>query len=156
MQLSADLEAVCPLKDSKGMLHICDYNGGILISKDDSLKITVPRGAIRRGDLVLFATATDLFGSFVLPSKRKADLASPYYWIRVTKSYRFQKPVQVQFEHFAVVTACDPSHYQLLCCEDDDEDHIMQPAVEHNLDFTVRGDISLCIFQTHVRKMRFI
>ena len=149
MQLSADLEAVCPLKDSKVMLHMCDYNGGIFISKDSSLKITVPRGAIRRGDLVLFATATDLFGSFVLPSKCEADLASPYYWIRVTESYRFQKPVQVQFEHFAVVTACDPSHYQLLCCEDDDEDHIMQPAVEHDLDFTVRGDISLCIFQTH-------
>ena len=59
MQLSADLEAVCPLKDSKVMLHTCDYNGGILISKDGSLKITVPRGAIRRGDLVLFSTATD-------------------------------------------------------------------------------------------------
>ena len=148
MQLSADLEAVCPLKDSKVMLHTCDYNGGIFISKDGSLKITVPRGAIRRGNLVLFATATDLFGSFVLPSKCEADLASPYYWIRVTGSYRFQKPIQVEFQHFAVVTACDPSHYQLLCCEDDDEDHIMRPAVEHDLDFTVRGDISLCIFQT--------
>ena len=65
MQLSADLEAVCPLKDSKVMLHTCDYNGGILISKDGSLKITVPRGAIRRGDLVLFATATDLYNYLV-------------------------------------------------------------------------------------------
>ena len=146
MQLSADLEAVCSLKDSKVMLHMCDYNGGIFISKDGSLKITVPRGAIRRGDLVLFATATDLFGSFVLPSKCEADLANPYYWIRVTESYCFQKPIQVEFQHFAVVTACDPSHYQFLCCED--EDRFMQPAVEHDLDFTERGDISLCIFQT--------
>ena len=84
----------------------------------------------------------------MLPSKCEADLASPYYWIRVTESYHFQKPIQVEFQHFAVVTACDPSHYQLFSCEDDDEDRIMRPAVEHDLDFTVRGDISLCIFQT--------
>ena len=145
MQLSADLEAVCPLKDSEVMLHTCDYNGGVLLSKDGSMKITVPKGAIRRGDLVLFATATDLFSSFILPSKCEVDLASPYYWIRVTGSYHFHKPVQVEFEHYG---ACDPSHYQLLCCEDDDESYTMQHEVDRDLQFTVRGDISLCIFET--------
>ena len=53
--------------------------------------------------------------------------------------------MQVQFEHFG---ACDPSHYQLLCCEDDDESHTMQREVDHDLQFTERGDISLCIFET--------
>ena len=108
MQLPADLEAVCPLKNSEVMLHTCDYNGGILMSKDGSIKITVPKGAIRRGDLVMFATATDLFASFILPSKCHTYLASPYYWIGVTGLYHFQIPLEVVFQHFG---ACDPSHY---------------------------------------------
>ena len=84
IQLSADLKAINPLKDSEVMFHICDYNGGILMSKDSSIKITVPKGAIRIGDLVLFATATNLFASFILPTKCKTNLASPYYWIGVS------------------------------------------------------------------------
>ena len=57
-------------------------------------------------------------------------------------------PVQVEFEHFAVVTACDPPHYQLLCCEDDDEFYTMRPAVGCKLRFTVRDDISWCAFNS--------
>ena len=143
MQVSADLEAVCPLKDSEVMLHTCDYNGGILMSKDGSIKITVPKGAIRRGDLVMFATATDLFASFILPSKCYTSLASPYYWIGVTGLYHFQVPVEVVFQHFG---ACDPSHYQLLCCEDDDESYTMQP-VDYELSFKLQGGTLWCTFQ---------
>ena len=91
--------------------------------------------------------ASDLYSPFVLPSKHQSDVVSPYYWIGVSGSYRFLKPVQVEFEHFAVVTTCDPSHYQLLCCEDDDESYTMRP-VDYELNFTVRGDISLCTFYT--------
>ena len=95
-------------------------------------------------DLVTFHIATGLFGPFVLPSKCQA---SPYYWIgvNVSGSYHFQKPVQVEFEHFG---ACDPSHYQLLCCEDDDESYTMQP-VDYELSFSVRGNISWCTFHTN-------
>ena len=145
MQLSADLEAVCPLKGSEVMLHTCDYNGGILMSKDSSIKITVPKGAIRRGDLVMFATATDLFASFILPSNSKCHtyLASPYYWIGVTGLYHFQIPVEVEFQHFG---ACDPSHYQLLCCEDDDESYAMRP-VDYELSFKIQGGTFWCTFQ---------
>ena len=60
----------------------------------------------------------------------------------------FKKPVQVEFEHFAAVTACDPSHYQLLCCEDDDESYTMQP-VDNDLSFRVQNNIALCTFQTY-------
>ena len=47
---------------------------------------------------------------------------------------------------FAVVTACDPSHYQLLTCEDD-ESYTMRP-VDCYLSFKIQGGISWCIFYT--------
>ena len=57
------------------------------------------------------------------------------------------KPVQVEFEHFAVVTACDPSYYQLLTCEDNDKCYTMQP-VNYDLGFKEQDGISWCTFQT--------
>ena len=121
------------------------YKGGELYSKDHDLKLTIPEGAVKIGDSVKLSVAVSLY-----PPKHQADMhvVSPYYRIRATESYQFQKPVQVEFEHFAVVTAaCDPSHYQLLCCEDDDESYTMRPA-DYELSFTVRDDISWCAFET--------
>ena len=137
----------CPLANVTIISTACDHNGGILTTKD-GIKLTIPKDAIKDGDLINICTAADLYGPFVLPnSKRPTGLVSPYYWIGIAKSYHFQKPVKVELEHFAVVTACDPSHYQLLTCEDDDESYSMQP-VDYELDFQVQGDISLCTFHT--------
>ena len=143
IQLSAHLKAMNPLKDSEVTFHICDYNGGMLMSKDSSIKITVPKGAIKLGDLVVFAIATNLFASFILPTKCKTNLASPYYWIGVSRSYHFQKPIQVELEHYG---GCNPSHYQLLCCEDDDESYTMRP-VDYELGFKLQGGTLWCTFQ---------
>ena len=145
-EITADLQTKCPL--SRAISGSCDHNGGILISEHGDLKLTIPEGAIKDGDVVTFSIASDLYGPFVLPSKRQADLVSPYYWIGVGGSYHFHKPVQVEFEHFAVVTApCDASHYQLLTCEDDNKSYTMRP-VDYELIFTVQGNISLCTFET--------
>ena len=144
-EITADLESKCPL--SHAVSGSCDHNGGVITSEHGDLKLTIPKGAIKEGDVVTFSIASDLYGPFVLPSKCQADLVSPYYWIGVSGSYHFDKLVQVEFEHYAVVTACDPSHYQLLSCEDDDKSYIMQP-VDCDLNFTVQGDISLCTFET--------
>ena len=133
-----------PLPNSTIVCGSCDHNGGV-ISSEDGIKITVPEGAIKSGDLVTFHIAAGLFGPFVLLSKCQANLASPYYWIGVSGSYHFHKPVQVEFEHFG---ACDPSHYQLLCCEDDDESCTLRP-VDYELNFEERDGLSLCTFYTH-------
>ena len=130
-----------PLPNSTIVFGSCDHNGGV-ISSEDGIKLTVPEGAIKDGELVTFHIATSLYGPFVLPSKCQTNLASPYYWIGVSGSYHFHKPVQVEFEHFG---ACDPSHYQLLCCEDDNESCTMQP-VDYELSFEERDDVSLCTF----------
>ena len=123
----------------------CDHNGGILTSKEGSLKLTIPEGAIKQGEWIDLYIATDLYGPFKLPSGCQATLASPYYCIEVTGSYQFHKPVLVEFEHFAVVTACDPSHYQLFCCEDDDKSFIMQPV---DCSLMLDGS-SWCTFNTY-------
>ena len=141
------LAETSPLPNSTIVSGSCDHNGGV-ISSEDGIKITVPQGAIKHGNLITFHITTGLYGPFVLPSKCQTNLASPYYWIGVSGSYRFQKPVQVEFEHFAVVSACDPSHYQLLCCEDDDESYTMRP-VDCELSFEERERMSLCTFSTH-------
>ena len=138
----------CPLSHTSTTSLLCDHNGGVLISKDGDLKVTIPEGAIKDDDLVTLSTASHLYGPFLLPPKYQAGVVSPYYWIGVSESYHFQKPVQVEFQHFAVVTACDPSHYQLWCCEDDDESYTMRQADGCSLEFTVQDDISWCTFYT--------
>ena len=132
-----------PLPNGTIVSGAYDCNGGVIRNKD-GIQLVIPEGAIKAGDVVMFHTVVDRLGPFVLPSNCQDDFASPYYWIGVSGSYHFQEPVQVEFEHYG---ACDPSHYQLLSCEDDDESHTMRP-INYHLDFKVRNDnIQLCSFQ---------
>ena len=84
-EITADLESKCPL--SHAVSGSCDHNGGVITSEHSDLKLTIPEGAIKEGDVVTFSIASDLYGPFVLPSKCQADLVSPYYWIGVSVSY---------------------------------------------------------------------
>ena len=143
IHMTIDLKTKGPLSYSES--GSCDHNGGILTSKYGDLIVTIPKGAIKDGDSVTLSLASDLYGPFVLPSKCQADVVSPYYWIGVTPSYCFQKSVQVKFEHFG---ACNPSHYQLLSCEDDDKSYTMQP-VDYELSFQMHDDISWCSFESY-------
>ena len=143
LPVSEKLEIKSPFI-SNIMWGSCDHDGGVLISTD-GIKLTIPKGAIKNGDFVKFYLATDLYGPFKLSSHDQNNLASPYYWIGINKSYSFQKPIQVEFEHFR---ACDLSHYQLLSCEDDDESYTMQP-VNYDFTFKVQDELSLCTFQTY-------
>ena len=129
-------------------VSICDHNGGVVTSEDGAIKLSIPYGAIMDGHLVMFYFVTCLYAPFILRSCRQHDLASPYYWIGVSESYHFHKLIQVDIEHFAALTvACNPSHFQLLSCEDDDESFIMRPA-DYALSFSVQDGISWCTFHT--------
>ena len=142
-EMSASLGIECPLSNENILSSVCDHNGGVITIKD-GLKISIPRGAISVGDIITFYVAVSLYSSFMLPLAE--HLASPYYWIGVTGSYNFQKPIEVEFEHYG---ACNPSHYRLLVCKDNDKTYTMQPAVNKVLEFTALGDRSLCRFQTY-------
>ena len=144
VSLSSELK--CPLSYNNIVFSECDHDGGVITSKD-GIKLTIRKNAIKEGNSVIFYIAVDLYGPFVIPSDCETDLnlSSPYYWVGVAGSCDFQEPIEVEFEHFG---ACDSSHYQLLCCGDDDESYTMRP-VDYKLSFRVQGDISLCRFQTH-------
>ena len=143
---SSDLKNKCPFSINSTFSFTCNYNGGVLTSKYGDIKITVPVGAIRSGNVVKFYVATDMYGLFFLPSECQNRLVSPYYWIGVAESYLFQKPVQVEFEHFSVVV--DPSHYQLLSCEDDDKSYTMRP-VDCNLGIKLQDGKSWFTYLTN-------
>ena len=133
-EMSTSVGIECPLPSKTILTSTCDHNGGVITIKD-GLKISIPKNAIRVGDVITFYVALSLYGPFILPLEH---LASPYYWIGVsgssTGSYHFQKPIEVEFEQYR---ACNnPSHYQLLSCEGNDKTYTMQP-VNKVLEFTV-------------------
>ena len=139
-----------PQKYCPSSVSTCNHEGGVLTSEDGAIKLTIPKGAIMKGDLPMFHFETSLYGKFKLHKAshhQQHDLVSPFYRIGVSKSYHFHKPINVEFEHFAVVTACDPSHFQLLSCEDDDESFTMKP-VDNALSFSIQDGISWCTFVT--------
>ena len=137
------LQNMCPFTNNDIASIKCDHNGGVMTSIENGIKITIPKGAIGDGSLVTISIAAGLYGPFVLPSNCRNGLISPIFWI--CAPYHFQKAVEVEFEHYG---ACDPSHYQLLSCEDDDESLTMRP-IDYDLEFTLRDDsIKLCTFQT--------
>ena len=146
MSLSLETQK-CPLLSRAHTIVFskCDHNGGIITS-EVGIKLTICKDSIKEGDVVTFYIAVGFNGPFkFIPSdygETDLNLSSPYYWIGVSGSYHFHRPIEVEFEHFG---ACDPSHYQLLCCEDDDESNTMR-VVEYELDIAVKDGISLCRF----------
>lgn len=134
-----------PISDGSVVSCTFGYSGGSIIN-DDGIKLVIPKGAVSRTDSVTFYLAVGFCAPFNLESV-KGNLVSPYYWIGVSKSYQFQKPICIEFEHFAVVTNPRSSDYCLLSCEDDDESHTMRP-IKYDLSFEVLGDTSLCTFET--------
>ena len=135
-----------PLSDGSVISFTCDDNGKSITS-DDGIKLTIPKGAVKIGNSVTVEIAAGFCGPFAFLPDCQPDvqLVSPFYWIGVSGSYRFQTPVKVEFEHHAVVT--DSSNYCLLVCEDDDQTYTMRP-VDYGLKFEKRGDKSWCIFET--------
>ena len=79
----ANLLSKCPL--SHAMSGSCDHNGGVLINEGGDLKLTIPQGAIKDEDEVIFCTASDLFGpghlySLKLPSSFGQSILLDWSW----------------------------------------------------------------------------
>ena len=54
-KLSPDHDIKCPLSNNTDIVSgRCDHNGGVLISKDGDIKVIIPAGAIKIGDIVKF------------------------------------------------------------------------------------------------------
>jgi len=137
----------CPLRDVD---KICsakfDHNGGELENEYGEIKLVLPRGAIRKGDLVDIQVATSLFSDdqFTFQSSHDiSELTSPICWIGA--SYLFLKAVHVEIEHVADIS--NPENYSLLTCGDN-TDLVMRP-VSHSYRFEIlESHKSLCTFET--------
>ena len=58
-EITADLQSKCPL--SCAVLDLCDHNGGVVASEHGDIKLTIPKGAIKEGDVVTFSVASNLY-----------------------------------------------------------------------------------------------
>jgi len=73
-----------------------NYDGGELLIKEHSVKITVPTGAIDKSYKVQIETAASLFGPFIIPDGYYP--ISAYVWIGTCFEY-LRKPLKVEIEH---------------------------------------------------------
>jgi len=73
-----------------------DYDGGELLIKEHSVKVTVPIGAINKGQKVQIEAAASLFGQFIIPDGYYP--ISAYVWIGTCSKF-IKKPFKVEIEH---------------------------------------------------------
>ena len=86
------LTPINPLLDGSVVSSTCDDNGKSITS-DDGIKLTIPKGAVKKGNSVTVEIATGFCGPFAFLPDCQPDvqLVNPFYWIGVSGSYRFQK-----------------------------------------------------------------
>ena len=107
----------CPLFNSNIVAKCFDNEGGKLLIDEHSVIITIPKGAIAVGDQVQIQAAASLIGPYIIPEAFHP--VSAFVWIGA--SYTFEKKVQVQIEHHAVLSHPeDIVQMSLLsaCCKD--------------------------------------
>jgi len=100
----------CPLPDSPIVSMVFDYTGGVLIVEEHDVRVTIPHGAIEVGQKIQIEVSADLFGNFVVPESYQP--ISAYVWIGAC--YKFKKQLEIEVEHWAVVSQQDLSHLCIL------------------------------------------
>jgi len=88
-----------------------DYDGGELIIKEHSVKVTVPTGAIDKGYMVQIEAAASLFGPFIIPDGYHP--ISAYVWIGTCSKF-IKKPLKVEIEHDIASEAINNSELCIL------------------------------------------
>ena len=76
--------------------------GGVLFIKEHAVKITVPAGAIIKGDIVQLVAAAGPFGKYSIPEGYHP--ISVYVLLEATDDYLFRKKLKVEIEHDSVVS----------------------------------------------------
>jgi len=78
----------------------CFHNGQVII-QDDGVTITIPRGAVKRGNTVeVKVTSTP----YMLP--KKYILVSPFVWMGASHQ-SFKKPLKIEMKHCSVASEDD-------------------------------------------------
>jgi len=94
-----------------------DYDGGELLIKEHSVKVTVPNEAIDRGYEVQIEAAASLFGPFIIPDGYYP--ISAYVWIGTCSKF-IKKPLEVEIEHDIVSDEINSSELCVLTASEKD------------------------------------
>ena len=134
----------CPLRDCQLISRLFDYDGGELIIKEHSAKVTIPIGAIEKGCEVQIEATASLFGPFIIPEGYHP--ISAYVWIGAC--YEFKKKLEVEIEHDIVVSEeIIPQLCILTACEKDINGEKKQ--------FKMHEDNCKCQYEMHNSTCRF-
>ena len=96
---------MCPIKEASMKLQKFDCEGGVLLIKEHAVKVTVPAGAIVKGDIVQLVAAAGPFGEYSIPEGYLP--ISVYVLLEATGEcgdYVFTKKLKVEIEHDVVVS----------------------------------------------------
>jgi len=107
----------CHLSDCHITSEMFDYNGGELLIKEHSVKITVPVGTIDKGYKVQIEAAASLFGPFIIPYGYYP--ISAYVWIGTCSEF-IKKPLKVEIEHDVVSDEIKTSELCILTASEKD------------------------------------
>jgi len=110
-------EEECLLSDCNIKSKLFDYNGGELLIKEHSVKITVPNEAINKGHKMQIQAAASLFGPFIIPNGYHT--ISPNVWIGACFEY-INKPLEVEIEHDVVCEKINSSELCMLTTSEKD------------------------------------
>jgi len=107
----------CLLSDCHITSKMFDYEGGELLIKEHSVKVTVPNEAIDRGYKVQIEAAASLFGPFKIPDGYYP--ISAYVWIGTCSKF-IKKPLKVEIEHDVVSDKINTSELCVLTASEKD------------------------------------
>ena len=86
------------------------HSGGQHISESHDIRISIPKGAIKKHTVVHLQVGVALHGPFSFPDAKQP--VSPIIWIGVTPNINLKKPIEITVPHF-VKASSQSSHEKL-------------------------------------------
>lgn len=79
-----------------------DHNGGQYTSQYHDIRITVPKGAIKKHAVIELLVKVTLHGPFTFPDEKRP--ISPIVWVGMSPNIKFKRPIEIQIPHFAEIS----------------------------------------------------
>ena len=79
-----------------------DQNGGQYTSQYHDIRITVPKGAIKKHAVVELQVKVTLHGPYTFPDEKRP--ISPIVWVGMSPNIKFKRPIEIRIPHFAEIS----------------------------------------------------
>ena len=81
----------------------CDHNGGQYTSESHDIRITIPKGAIKKHITAELQVGVTLHGPFSFPDTKRP--VSPIIWVGMTPNIKLKKPIEITMPHFVEISS---------------------------------------------------